>query len=40
MKVQASGPLPPNPHPLLPSDVQAGLKLQYNGMEERMVSWR
>jgi sugar lactone lactonase YvrE len=29
-----------NPHPLLPSDVQAGLKLQYNGMEERMVSWR
>ena len=29
-----------NPHPLLPGDVQAGLKLQYNGMEERMVSWR
>jgi len=29
-----------NPHPLLPADVQAGLKLQYNGMEERMVSWR
>jgi TolB protein len=29
-----------NPHPLLPADVQAELKLQYNGMEERMVSWR
>jgi dipeptidyl aminopeptidase/acylaminoacyl peptidase len=29
-----------NPHPLLPSDIQAGLKLQYNGMEERMVAWR
>jgi dipeptidyl aminopeptidase/acylaminoacyl peptidase len=29
-----------NPHPLLPDDVQAGLKLRYDGMEERMVSWR
>ncbi len=28
------------PHPLLSDDVQAGLKLQYNGMEERMVSWK
>jgi len=29
-----------NPHPLLPGEVQAGLKLQYNGMDERMLSWR
>jgi Tol biopolymer transport system component len=29
-----------NPHPLLPGDVQAGLQLRYDGMEERMVSWR
>ncbi len=29
-----------NPHPLLSADALAGLKLQYNGMEERMVSWR
>jgi Tol biopolymer transport system component len=27
-------------HPLLPSEVQAQLNLQYDGMEERMLSWR
>ncbi len=29
-----------NPHALLPADAQAGLTLKYDGMEERMVSWR
>ena len=29
-----------NQHPLLPSEVQAQLHLQYNGMEERMLAWR
>jgi dipeptidyl aminopeptidase/acylaminoacyl peptidase len=29
-----------NPHPLLPSAVQAQLNLQYDGMEERMLSWQ
>jgi uncharacterized protein YraI len=29
-----------NQHPLLPGEVQAQLHLQYNGMEERMLSWR
>jgi Tol biopolymer transport system component len=27
-------------HSLLPSEVQAQLSLQYNGMEERMLSWQ
>ena len=29
-----------NQHPLLPSVVQAGLGLQYNGVDERVLSWR
>jgi dipeptidyl aminopeptidase/acylaminoacyl peptidase len=29
-----------NQHPLLPGEAQAQLHLQYNGMEERMLSWR
>jgi uncharacterized protein YraI len=29
-----------NQHPLLSGEAQAQLKLQYNGMEERMLSWR
>jgi ABC-type histidine transport system ATPase subunit len=29
-----------NQHPLLAGDVQAGLNLQYNGMDERMLSWK
>jgi dipeptidyl aminopeptidase/acylaminoacyl peptidase len=29
-----------NQHPLLPGEAQAQLNLQYNGMEERMLSWR
>jgi Tol biopolymer transport system component len=29
-----------NQHPLLSSEVQAQLNLQYDGMEERMLSWQ
>jgi dipeptidyl aminopeptidase/acylaminoacyl peptidase len=28
-----------NQHPLLPGEVQAQLNLQYNGMEEQVLSW-
>jgi hypothetical protein len=26
-------------HPLFPQQVQAQLNLQYNGVDERMISW-
>ena len=29
-----------NPHPLFSDDLGAGITLQYNGMSERMLSWR
>jgi dipeptidyl aminopeptidase/acylaminoacyl peptidase len=29
-----------NPHPLLPGEVQAGLNLQYYGMDEQVLAWR
>ncbi|GAB4448553.1 MAG: hypothetical protein Kow0031_31070 [Anaerolineae bacterium] len=28
-----------NPRPLLPAEVQAGLNLQYNGVNERLLNW-
>ena len=29
-----------NQHPLLASDALAGLRIQYDGMDERVISWR